>query len=658
MAPTADRVRPVPPAVWIAAAASLILGLLFIFVRAPHPWGWDGFDHYHDLALDLAAGHPFPTLDVPWGYAYFLAAFYRLFGDRPWIPLVVQAALNASMPLLVYVVGREWFPEKTAVVAAVLTGVLSFNTVYASTQSSDAVCTVLFMLMVAAFVRGRRTERLWWFGLAGALGGTAAQFRPNLILVPGVLAIYRLVERRLDGGRLRQALVLVTGAIVVLLPWVVRNYQLTRALLPTSVHGGVQLWYGTLQVGPYLNSRAYNPRAVFEAPAFEYTSAVDVPLVVSSAINPCSPDAPRSTTLEYWTDRDPTRRHITGIATIDAELPAPEVPEVMSYFVTSVCPDGGVHLTPRFGGDAPFLFFITRDHLGDLDVHGQLLDVFDIARMVRHQAWGEPLPNQERLTAAGVADLTAAVDALTVTPASGRRPPTRVRVEAGPTSAVLVLADGSRIGVPRAWSGKITDLTVQGGLALAMMHLQASLDELRLWRARGGPGRLEPRAERDDIAINRVFYRREPQLMARYFALSVENIRRDPFGFAAASLYRAVRLFVVADSGDLHTTQQFDRSRAVYAVATIASIAYLLFFAAGAVIAIRQRDRIGLPLLLILYVPATLAPVLTNMRYTVTVQPLVLMFVAVAVNALRRAASPAAALGESAAAGSRTTRPL
>ena len=39
--------------------------------------------------------------------------------------------------------------------AAVLTGVLSFNTVYASTQSSDAVCTVLFMAAVVAFARAR-----------------------------------------------------------------------------------------------------------------------------------------------------------------------------------------------------------------------------------------------------------------------------------------------------------------------------------------------------------------------------------------------------------------------------------------------------------------------------------------------------------------------
>ena len=73
-----------------ACLLSLAIGLLFVFVRAPHPWGWNGFDHYHELALALASGQPFPTMEVPWGYAYFLSAFYRLFGDRPWIPLLVQ----------------------------------------------------------------------------------------------------------------------------------------------------------------------------------------------------------------------------------------------------------------------------------------------------------------------------------------------------------------------------------------------------------------------------------------------------------------------------------------------------------------------------------------------------------------------------------------
>src|SRR5258708_7708955 len=89
-------------AVPAACLASLVLGLFFVFVWAPHPWGWEGFDHYHQLALGLASGQPFPTMEVPWGYAYFAAGFYRLFGDRPWTVLVAQVLLNATVPWLVY----------------------------------------------------------------------------------------------------------------------------------------------------------------------------------------------------------------------------------------------------------------------------------------------------------------------------------------------------------------------------------------------------------------------------------------------------------------------------------------------------------------------------------------------------------------------------
>src|SRR5258706_11075740 len=110
-------------AVYAACVTSLVLGLFFIFAWAPHPWGQEGFDQYHDFALDLARGRPFPTMEVPWAYAYFLAGFYRAFGDHPWIPLTVQAALNALVPLLTFAFARTWCDKPTAVLAAVLTGI-------------------------------------------------------------------------------------------------------------------------------------------------------------------------------------------------------------------------------------------------------------------------------------------------------------------------------------------------------------------------------------------------------------------------------------------------------------------------------------------------------------------------------------------------------
>src|ERR1700716_665928 len=132
-----------PVIVYAACAVTFALGLFFIFVWTPLPWGWHGIDFYYENALALARGESFGTTKIMWGYAYFLSPWYYLFGDRPWIPLIVQAAVNASIPLMLYCLARREIGPRVAVVAAALAAVLSFNTVYAATQASDAMCTAL-----------------------------------------------------------------------------------------------------------------------------------------------------------------------------------------------------------------------------------------------------------------------------------------------------------------------------------------------------------------------------------------------------------------------------------------------------------------------------------------------------------------------------------
>jgi hypothetical protein len=80
----------------------------------------------------------------------------------------------------------------------------------------------------------------------------------------------------------------------------------------------------------------------------------------------------------------------------------------------------------------------------------------------------------------------------------------------------------------------------------------------------------------------------------------------------------------------------------VYTAATGVSFVFLALFVTGVIIAWRRGDAIGLPLLLVLYVPATIAPLLTNMRYSVTVQPLMFVFVAVALKRITGRPAPEA----------------
>src|SRR5207244_8703520 len=168
----------------------------------------------------LARGEMFPTLEVPWGYPAFLAVFYRAFGDRQWIPLVAQVLLNSTVPLMLYAAVRGRIGDREARVAALLVGVCSFNTVYASTQTSDSLGTVLFVAAAYLFVRAWDAPRARTFAAAGLVAGMAMQVRPSFLLLPFWLAgVWLLLRPR---TAVRQCTLFFLAACVAVMPWVVR----------------------------------------------------------------------------------------------------------------------------------------------------------------------------------------------------------------------------------------------------------------------------------------------------------------------------------------------------------------------------------------------------------------------------------------------------
>src|SRR5262245_29313402 len=603
-----------------ASAVTVLLGLVFVFVRAPHPFGWQGIDHYDVLGMALARGEGFPTTDVPWGYAYFLAAFYRMFGARPWIPLVAQVLLNGLVPPLLYRLVRPEFGGRTATLSALLVSVLSFNTIYASTLASDSICTVVFLGSVVVFADALRSGAARLFAASGLLAGIASQFRPNLILFPIVFGAVAIAAYPPARRQLAALTVFVVAAAAVALPWTVRNYRLTGELIPTSTHGGIQLWYGTLQTGRHVDSRAHNPRSLFEPAPFDYTSLAGRPLIVS-ADKPC--DAAAAVELIVRTDRDPRPQRAARSADPDATTLAFVVPAqpdrtVVYYYFATLRPHGGAVFTPHGGADDPFVFFVDRRHLEDLDRHGDLVDAFDLAR---------PLLDPRADDHAVDRDVRDLLDA------AGQHATVSRRASA----VVAQFGDGSTLTVPRVWSGKITDVSVSPGIAGRLVYARRRTRSLDAPQA----GAAEACRTLDHVRVNDVFYLNEPHSMRRYTALAWDNIRREPYAFAAASAYRAVRMFVVQGTSDASTAWQFSGSGVVYPLATLASLTYLVAAVAGVVVAVRRRARVWLLLTPVLYIPATIAFVLTNMRYTITVQPFLVAFVSVALTAAARAADPA-----------------
>jgi hypothetical protein len=630
--------------VYLSSLASLAIAIFFIFVWAPHPWGWEGIDHYHDLGQLLARGESFPTTDVPWGYAYFLAACIRLFGDRLWAPLLVQAGLNALVPILSYRLVAIELDRRTAIATAALTGVASFNTVYASTQSSDSVCTVLFVAGLLAFAEGRRRQGWPQFALAGVFLGLAPQFRPNLLLLPALLAGLHVLAPPRRARKFAHGAVCVGVAALMLVPWTVRNYRLLGLVLPTSSRGGVQLWYGSLQTGPYLTSRAYNPRSTFEFSAFDYSPDANRPILVDAEIAPCLSTPPTSSSLVYWTDRqsEPVRLGPSRAADgrVQWTIPGQALPTVVYYFVEARWPPQGeeaerIERLPARGAAQPAVYFISDAHLTDPDTHADLLDAFDIVRLVQAVAWHAAPAHAERLDLDSDGritdnDLRLALNILVRFQPGDLLPGTPMTaLAAGASKATVTFTDGSTLTVPRAFSGRLSDVTPIGEYALRVIHAAVPFSAIDHGVPRRPITTTACRSLRD-LTVNRGFAQAEPDAMQRYTALAWDNIRRDIPAYVRSSFYRAWRLFVVSGTDDRWTAQQFEGSRRIYTVATAASGAYLCLLIAGIAIAVRQHRPLLVLLTPILYVPATIMWVLTNMRYTVTVQPLVFAFIALA----------------------------
>ncbi len=631
-----DRALRTTTTVHASCAVSFALSLFFIFVWSPLPWGWQGIDGYREMALSLARGESFATIHVPWGYPYFVAFWFWVGGDLPWLPLLAQAALNASLPYLLYRLASLEIGPRVGVMSAVLAALLSFNTAYTAALSTDSVCTVLVVAAVYCFALGRAQGRLRYFAASGVLASFAFQFRPNFVLFPFyAAALYMALGP--SRQKARQMLVFVLVFLGGATPWVVRNYRWSGQFVPASTHGGIQLWFGSLQTGPYQENWIYNPRAAFERPPVDYSSIDEMPPVVSGLAGDCGPVEQTRVELVYWTNHNPTPVRVAATLNERAEfvIPLPRMPSptaVSYYFDTWHADRGGSVFvqTPKAGAADPLRFTLSRDHLGDLDITGQAFDVFDLARLARHLAWGdgpaEGLPDLDADGAISDADLLLGATWLGGADPDRRTP---MVVATGVThdaaQALIAFADGSTLAVPRVADGRITNLLPVGPTTATVVSRSRSFAGLRA-------GRLEdPMAGSClyRVGINQVPNRRLPHEMRRFIALALDNIAREPLAYLQASAFRAVRVFVVGGATDRRTAAQFSGSAIHYRAAGAVGVLVLGLFLAGLAVALARGLHVFMLLMPIVYVPATISFMLINARYSVTIQPFMFVFVAI-----------------------------
>lgn len=182
----------------------------------------------------------------PPGYSLWLALIYRLTGERTaGIVQIVQWVLDALSVLLIVGVAATAFDFRVGWIAGLFAALAPVLALGGATPLADAPTSWIVVGGVWMLLLAWKTENKLWALGAGMLVGASCWLRANaLLLAISWAAVLFLVARGEWQKRLRLSLALVLGAVLLVVPLLVRNAIAFRAFVPTGLGLGTNLWEG------------------------------------------------------------------------------------------------------------------------------------------------------------------------------------------------------------------------------------------------------------------------------------------------------------------------------------------------------------------------------------------------------------------------------
>ncbi len=211
-----------------------------------------GMFTYHDVTT--------PTVYIMPGLSFLLAGIFKLFGsgDSGLTAFrVFQAVLNAFSIYLIFLIGREVFGSKVAILACLLDALYIPEFTNVGLLLTEIEFKVLVLLLIYVSIHALNTRSTKYYAWGGVIWGVTCLFRPTIAAFPAVILLMWLVYKYSFKEMLRYSAIVVGIFAIIMAPWWVRNYlDFNRVILLTLSSGNPFLQ------GTYLNydqTRDYTP---------------------------------------------------------------------------------------------------------------------------------------------------------------------------------------------------------------------------------------------------------------------------------------------------------------------------------------------------------------------------------------------------------------
>jgi 4-amino-4-deoxy-L-arabinose transferase-like glycosyltransferase len=246
---------------WSVLLLSLVLKIVLVLTNGPmYDLNSDDRSYLTTAQIWLQTGMftyndpERPTVFITPAFPALIAVFMKLLG--PGLVLeqtlrIVQAVLVTAGLYLLYVIGTKLFSEKVAVWAAGLAAFYPPLWLVSNLILTESMFVFALMLLVLAALKAIEEptgKRALWLGLAWAF---CVYVRPTIALWPGILFLLLLYWREIPWQKLvRCGLIVALVLVLCLLPWWIRNYQISDGqFIPLTKSGGNPLLLGTFPYG-------------------------------------------------------------------------------------------------------------------------------------------------------------------------------------------------------------------------------------------------------------------------------------------------------------------------------------------------------------------------------------------------------------------------
>jgi 4-amino-4-deoxy-L-arabinose transferase-like glycosyltransferase len=248
-----DRLRSVPKALYGVLAVALVLRVAWALYVQEEPSNFGDPIIYLNSARGIADGvgyrlflSTYPTAFHPIGYPGWLAGIVwaaKTIGLERHDTLLItlaQALLGTASVALLYAIARRLFDHRVAIIAAALTACFPNLIFYSGLIYSETLYVFGILLAVWIVVRAdwNPVPSLPVIALFGLVVGFTTLVRPFTLPLPLFLGIALLRAGARWADTARVVAIALGIAVLVLVPWTIRNSRALDAFVPVSTNLG------------------------------------------------------------------------------------------------------------------------------------------------------------------------------------------------------------------------------------------------------------------------------------------------------------------------------------------------------------------------------------------------------------------------------------